>query len=127
MIKEQLKAASYSILGDRPTQQDAAGMEWADESLFVAVCDGMGGMQGGEFASTTGITTIADAFRSQRPSEENKTPEWLHSSLMRQIVRSPGFWIHQESRWEQALLLSLLYSGTTACTGDLSVTVSSII
>lgn len=81
MIKEQLKAASYSILGDRPTQQDAAGMEWADESLFVAVCDGMGGMQGGEFASTTGITTIADAFRSQRPSEENKTPEWLHKQF----------------------------------------------
>ena len=40
MIKEQLKAASYSILGDRPSQQDAAGMEWSDESLLVAVCDG---------------------------------------------------------------------------------------
>lgn len=127
MIKEQLKAASYSILGDRPTQQDAAGMEWADESLFVAVCDGMGGMQGGEFASTTGITTIADAFRSQRPSEENKTPEWLHKQFDEADRAISGFWIHQESRWEQALLLSLLYSGTTACTGDLSVTVSSII
>lgn len=77
MIKEQLKAASYSILGDRPSQQDAAGMEWSDESLLVAVCDGMGGMQGGELASTTGITIIADAFRNQKPSEESKTPEWF--------------------------------------------------
>ena len=115
MIKEQLKAASYSILGDRPTQQDAAGMEWADESLFVAVCDGMGGMQGGEFASTTGITTIADAFRSQRPSEENKTPEWLHK---------------QFDEADRAISGLLDPSGKplgAACTGDLSVTVSSII
>ena len=77
MIREQLKASSYSILGDRASQQDAAGLEWSDESLFVAVCDGMGGMQGGELASKTAITTIFEAYRNEKPSEESETPAWI--------------------------------------------------
>lgn len=81
MIKEQLRAASYSILGDRPSQQDAAGVEWSDESLFVAVCDGMGGMQGGELASQTAITTIFNAYRTQEPSSENEISGWMQKQL----------------------------------------------
>lgn len=77
MIKEQLRAACYSILGDRSSQQDAAGLEWSDENLLVAVCDGMGGMQGGEIASQTGIATISDKFRNQKPVIESETPVWL--------------------------------------------------
>lgn len=81
MIKEQLKAASYSILGDRPSQQDAAGLEWSDESLFVAVCDGMGGMQGGEFASKTAVTTMFDSYAERKPSKESITPDWLRDQF----------------------------------------------
>lgn len=80
MIRDQLKAASYSIIGDRASQQDAAGLEWSDEGMLAAVCDGMGGLQGGEYASKTAIQIMFDAYRTQKIAE-NEIPHWLRQQF----------------------------------------------
>lgn len=81
MIRDQLKASMYSIIGDRDSQQDAAGLEWSDNGLLAVVCDGMGGMQGGDFASRTAIRIILDAYREQRPLDEGEIPYWMQKQF----------------------------------------------
>lgn len=72
-----LEVGSYTIVGDRASQQDALGCEWKDEMLLAVVCDGMGGMTGGELASSEAIQTIFQAFRQEAGIEERQIPSWL--------------------------------------------------
>lgn len=46
-----IKLSIVSQIGDREEQQDSAGYFVTDNKLFVTVCDGMGGHNGGRFAS----------------------------------------------------------------------------
>lgn len=64
-----------SILGTREYQQDFAYLYTNEQEALGILCDGMGGLEGGEQASRTAAKTLADAFLKQRP--EDGIPEFF--------------------------------------------------
>lgn len=76
-----IQVAGYSIIGDRDSQQDSMRYEQKNGVLLASVCDGMGGMQGGELASRQAIETI---FREAvyLPSERG-IPDWLRNTFIK--------------------------------------------
>lgn len=77
MEKEKLQIGSCMITGDRESQQDAMRIVQKENVLFAAVCDGMGGMNGGERASQEAVNVMADLFEHSFVGEESLFPEWL--------------------------------------------------
>lgn len=51
-----------SRIGGRKENQDCAGARDTELGLLVVVCDGMGGMQGGQIASSVAVTSIMQSF-----------------------------------------------------------------
>lgn len=65
-ISSKFEATGFvdSRIGGRQENQDSAGVRDTAIGLLVVVCDGMGGMQGGQIASTTAVTTIMSFFEN---------------------------------------------------------------
>lgn len=63
-IKTKYEATGFieSRIGGRQENQDCGGVKDTALGLLVVVCDGMGGMQGGQIASSTAVTTILSFF-----------------------------------------------------------------
>lgn len=62
-----LKVAAASLIGSRTNQQDSLCYQWIPEKGFLAaVCDGMGGLGGGELASYTACMQLFEAFRKSQ-------------------------------------------------------------
>ena len=83
MKKEQIQVGCYTIIGDRNSQQDT--MQYAkkgDDTVLAVVCDGMGGMSGGERASKTAIDVIFKKFADDFPSDEIQYTEWMKRSFV---------------------------------------------
>ncbi|SEP63265.1 protein phosphatase [Lachnospiraceae bacterium RM5] len=57
-----IKISIISRIGDREEQQDSVGYFVTDNKLFVTVCDGMGGHNGGRFASKTASDNAIKMF-----------------------------------------------------------------
>lgn len=83
-----LLTASYSIIGDRMTQEDAVyistegHLSAAQKSRVLAVvCDGMGGMANGGQASATAIQMIKDTFEQIQEDREVNVPNFLISGI----------------------------------------------
>lgn len=81
MEEGSIKVNGYSIIGDRLNQQDAFRFERLNSFLFAIVCDGMGGMQGGEIASNTTVEAMVDAFEKQEIMKEEEIPYWIQQQL----------------------------------------------
>ncbi len=62
----EIKLGISSVIGSRPCQQDAARADeymYLENNLYLAaMCDGMGGMNGGERASRLCVQTMFEAF-----------------------------------------------------------------
>lgn len=82
MRKDGYDIGQYSILGDRKSQQDTAIFEWNGPLLLAAVCDGMGGLEGGEYASRTGITVLAERMRCLPPDGIDSAAGWIRNALI---------------------------------------------
>lgn len=67
-----LEAGASSIPGTRPTQQDACRVEIYSEAheCFAVLCDGMGGLNGGELASQTAVSLLFDCYKQASPVTE---------------------------------------------------------
>lgn len=63
----RLRASAYSILGHRESQQDFAGLLVEPEELLAVVCDGMGGLRGGERASQEAVRLLVRDYLEQKP------------------------------------------------------------
>lgn len=57
----------FSTIGDRDEQQDSAGYELKTDGGLVVVCDGMGGHEGGQLASSRSVASMLDIYNSDYP------------------------------------------------------------
>lgn len=62
-----IKYTAVSSIGGRESQQDSLYVGEKDNSILAVVCDGMGGMNGGERASELAVQLLAEAFLTQDP------------------------------------------------------------
>lgn len=64
-----LEIASYSALGTRHSQQDSIRFDGTDDCAVCAVCDGMGGLSGGERASALAAEGIVQSLMEHAQAE----------------------------------------------------------
>ena len=55
--------AIMSEIGKRDSQQDAAYVAATDDDVFAVVCDGMGGVAGGQLASSTAVEAFTEYYQ----------------------------------------------------------------
>lgn len=96
-IKLETDAANFcyetgtdSILGSRQYQQDFAYVYMGEKEILAAVCDGMGGMEGGERASSTAVFQLAEDFHLFQENPQQSVPDFFTEEAKRlnQSVRS---------------------------------------
>lgn len=65
--KFPLRGVVESRIGGREENQDSFGYKDTPIGVAVVVCDGMGGMQGGKYASMIAVNTILSYLMEQTP------------------------------------------------------------
>ncbi len=65
--EDGVTVAVSSILGTRKSQQDTVFGQYEDDIGIGIVCDGMGGLNGGERASALAVETLASAYYNSMP------------------------------------------------------------
>ena len=81
-MKEMLPViARYSIVGDREYQQDLCAYAENGGLLLAVLCDGMGGMEGGEKAAEAGISTMLGLFQSMPPAGIGEAAAWMRAAF----------------------------------------------
>ena len=66
----EIQASAYSIIGHREYQQDFAGMIIEEKKAIAVICDGMGGLNGGETASREAVRLLLEDYIQEDPSEQ---------------------------------------------------------
>lgn len=80
-IEKHYDIAWRSGIGKREYQQDSAYYAVDDQIVFAVICDGMGGMSGGELASTVAVQAYTEYCL-------NRDCEYFDGSLMQEAVES---------------------------------------
>lgn len=97
-----VEIGTASIVGSRKSQQDAVfGYEYGGRAIGI-VCDGMGGLSGGEIASRVALESIADAWFAQPEVED--IPQFLRSEAIR---------ADEKVYWQESADGRRLQAGTT--------------
>ena len=79
-----LNMGSCRIQGDRKSQQDSFLLNHLPDRpmLIASVCDGMGGLTGGEKASAAVTEVLSTAFRKNPPDSSAAFGEWIQDVLV---------------------------------------------
>lgn len=83
----QVNMGASSIIGTRKNQQDSLYLQCLQESAIAIVCDGMGGMEGGELASQTAVQILAEDFEGE-PKEN--IPEFYRREAVKMDLAVAG-------------------------------------
>jgi len=75
------EVGSSSIMGTRKYQQDYACFYIGEKEVLAVVCDGMGGLEGGERASKTAVQQILADYRQR--GETGSAPDFLSEEAQR--------------------------------------------
>ena len=75
-IREQINIYKDSIVGTRDYQEDSADYVIKDGRCLAVLCDGMGGLNGGEVASGFAVKEITDRYGGTEKIED--CPEFLY-------------------------------------------------
>lgn len=75
------EVGSSSIMGTRKYQQDYAYFYTGEKEVLAVVCDGMGGLEGGERASKTAVQQLVQDYH--RMKELRSVPEFLSQEARR--------------------------------------------
>ncbi len=59
-----------SVLGTRDNQEDAVIFDCEDDCCMAVLCDGMGGLNKGEVASNTAVSTLLEDYKSAQPIDD---------------------------------------------------------
>ena len=91
----KLELYEKSIIGSRDDQQDCCASSLCTNTAFAAVCDGMGGTNGGAVASRTATERMMSMYRAKEPLEGYpdfflRSIDVLDESIVA-IQRNPGF------------------------------------
>lgn len=83
---DYLELSYCSIFGNRESQQDSLGYEIKSGAFLGAVFDGMGGMNGGELASSCSCRLMLGEFAREAPLHNvpgffNNTIKWLNKEV----------------------------------------------
>lgn len=76
-----IKYASMTMQGKREYQQDSIGCYSSDTGGIACVCDGMGGMTGGDIASKAALYTFLEDYQHKNGQEE------IHDFLESEVFR----------------------------------------
>jgi serine/threonine protein phosphatase PrpC len=77
---ENIIISKHSIVGTRDYQEDAAGYEAKDSGCLAVLCDGMGGLNGGETASNLALEELLSRYRNINGIENY--PEFFYASAV---------------------------------------------
>ena len=81
MENKLIETGSYTIIGDRTSQQDAMQFSVKEDMVLAVVCDGMGGHEKGEVASATVCETISRVILSTWHPDEALSDELFQQAL----------------------------------------------
>lgn len=73
--KPELTMGIAADIGSRENQQDTSFGQVDGNSAFAVVCDGMGGLEGGEVASQTAVRTLVGDYYSLE--QKNQMPQFF--------------------------------------------------
>lgn len=101
MNNQTLEISTCSLLGDRQSQQDSFRYETINGKTLAVVCDGMGGMAGGEAAAKAAISCIFErfSFDAAMIAPEN-TAQWFAKvfqeadSIVTSLTDNSGTMLH---------------------------------
>lgn len=79
----QVKMGASSIIGTRKSQQDSLYLKNEQGGRIAIVCDGMGGMEGGELASQAAVRILAEDFDAMEDMEEEEIPVFYHKEAVK--------------------------------------------
>ena len=77
--KRNYDIAVMSAIGKRESQQDAAYVAATDDDVFAVVCDGMGGVSGGQIASSTAVEAFVEYYQLSGQQGLSNS-EWLQKA-----------------------------------------------
>ncbi len=80
MLPDMLKICAASLIGGRNYQQDTIWYGGRREDALAVVCDGMGGLEGGELASACAISVLLDCYW-QEDIPVKKVPSFFYQSM----------------------------------------------
>lgn len=79
--ENQITLGISSILGTRKNQEDAVYAYTKEKNAIAIVCDGMGGLNGGETASNTAVKSLAEAYFLEK--QIRNIPEFLERQALK--------------------------------------------
>ena len=85
--KLSIKYGMSSIIGTRDYQQDTMFAQAFDDKLLAVVCDGMGGLSGGEIASQTATKCLAENFFAEYMECKNKGVQMNYSFFLYNVAK----------------------------------------